>query len=98
MVTHEIGSDVTALHNESINVIGSNLGIIMPSREELMMDEGRRDRVGEVETLESREASKDTSRVFARHDVLRIKLERVLDGGPIVTVGTVEETGKGGEA
>ena len=60
IVTHDIGSDVTALNNESINVMGSNFGIIMPSREELMMDEGRRDRVGEVETLESGEYSKDT--------------------------------------
>ena len=43
-VTNDIGPDVTKLHDESINVIGGNFGHDIPSRKELMMGEGRRDR------------------------------------------------------
>ena len=43
-VSHDIGPDVTKLLNEDIHVIGSSFGHIVPSRKELMMGEGRRDR------------------------------------------------------
>ena len=95
IVTHDIGPDVTELNYEGIDVVGGNFGHVIPSRKELMMGEGRRDRIGEVRTFEGGETLKDTGGILTGFDILKVKLQEILDGRSLIAMSSMEETGKG---
>ena len=94
-VSHDIGSDFLELTNEDINVINCNSGSLMPWRQELMMGDGRGDRIVEVGALKCSKTIKDTGGVFTRFDVLKIDLEELLDRRPLKAMGSFKETDKG---
>ena len=68
-IAHDAGPDDVAVRNESIYVICGNLRVIEPLREELMMNDRRRDK--------GSKAIKDARGFLARLDVLKIELEEV---------------------
>ena len=94
-VSHDIGPDSTELIDENINVVGCNFGSLVPSRQELMMGNGRRDRIVEVGALKCGETIEDTGGVFTGFDVLKVDLEELLDGRPLSAMGSLKETDKG---
>ena len=96
-VSHGIGPDLTELINENIDVIGCNFGSLMPSRQELMMGDGRRDRIGEVRVLKCGKTLEDTCGVFTGFDGFEIHLEKLLDRRPLGAMASLKETGKGGD-
>ena len=63
-VSHDIGSDFLELTDEDINVINCNSGSLVPSRQELMMGNGRGDRIVEMVVLKCSKTIKNTCGLF----------------------------------
>ena len=95
IVTHDIGPDVTELNYEGIDVVGGNFGHVIPSRKELMMGEGRRERTGRLRTFVSGETLEDTGGIFAGFDILEIELEEFLDRGLPIAMDSRKKSTKG---